>query len=499
MRKLDSLILRSFIGPFFVTFFVVVFILLLQFMLKYFDDILGKDLSFSVLLEFLFYFSVRITPDALPLAVLLSSIMTFGNLGEKNELVAIKSSGISLLRTLTPLFVISILITLFAFYSNNNFVPKANLKALSLLYDIKKKKPSMDLKEGQFYSGIPGYTIKANKKLNDELLQDVMIYDHVTYQGNNRVILADSSYMYSILGNRYLVFELYNGSSYTEIPVESGRIKYINQFYRNNFSYMKLVFDMSSFDLKRTKEELFAGDYRMKNTSELSNTIDSLNYNQSMQKYIMLKNSSTFYDYHMKDNFILPEDVSFMRSELKEVDEVSDFYTTDKKEKLDLSDTFYIYVNNNLEYDQDIYSKALNSARNIKTNLSINSARIKSHVFEINKNEIELVKKYAQAFACISMFLVGAPLGSLIKRGGIGVPVIISISFYIVYYVLNILGIKWAREDIISPELAAWLSNLVLFPVGLFFLYHSRKDSRIFEVNVLEYLQSKIKIFKKNR
>ena len=289
MRKLDSLILRSFIGPFFVTFFVVVFILLLQFMLKYFDDILGKDLSFSVLLEFLFYFSVRITPDALPLAVLLSSIMTFGNLGEKNELVAIKSSGISLLRTLTPLFVISILITLFAFYSNNNFVPKANLKALSLLYDIKKKKPSMDLKEGQFYSGIPGYTIKANKKLNDELLQDVMIYDHVTYQGNNRVILADSSYMYSILGNRYLVFELYNGSSYTEIPVESGRIKYINQFYRNNFSYMKLVFDMSSFDLKRTKEELFAGDYRMKNTSELSNTIDSLNYNQSMQKYIMLK------------------------------------------------------------------------------------------------------------------------------------------------------------------------------------------------------------------
>ena len=139
-------------------------------MLKYFDDILGKDLSFSVLFEFLFYFSVRITRDALPLAVLLSSIMTFGNLGENNELVAIKSAGTSLLRTLFPLFIVTILITLFAFYSNNNFVPKANLKALSLLYDIKRKKPSMDLKEGQFYSGIPGYTIKANEKITDELL-----------------------------------------------------------------------------------------------------------------------------------------------------------------------------------------------------------------------------------------------------------------------------------------------------------------------------------------
>ena len=495
MRKLDSLILKSFIGPFFITFFVVVFILLLQFMLKYFDDILGKDLSFGVLFEFLFYFSVRITPDALPLAVLLSSIMTFGNLGENNELVAIKSAGNSLLRTLFPLFIVSVLISIFAFYSNNNFVPKANLKALSLLYDIKRKKPSMDIKEGQFYSGIPGYTIKAKEKITDELLKDVMIYDHVTYQGNNRVILSDSAYMYSILDNRYLVFELHNGSSYTEIPVETSRVKYINQFYRNNFSFMKLIFDMSSFDLKRTKEELFAGDYRMKNTEELSNTIDSLEFSKSKQKYIMLKNSTSFYDFHMKDKFMLPDGVVKIRSEFNEEDLVRDYYTFDK-ELIDLQDSFYMYVNKQLVLDNNTYSRALNSARNIKTNLSINSARIKSQRFEINKNEIELDKKFAQAFACISMFIIGAPLGSLIKRGGIGVPVIISIVFYIVYYVLNILGIKWAREDIMTPELAAWLSNLILFPIGLFFLYHSRKDSRIFETDIIEYFRSK---FSKNK
>ena len=487
MRKIDSLIIKSFIGPFLITFFVVVFILLLQFMLKYFDDILGKDLSIDVLLEFLFYFAVRITPDALPLAILLSSIMTFGNLGENNELVAIKSSGVSLIRTLFPLFIISVLITFFAFFSNNNFVPKANLKALSLLYDIKRKKPSMDLKEGQFYSGIPGYTIKVQKKIDDKLLQGVIIYDHVTYPGNNRVILSDSSYMYSVLNNRYLIFELFDGHSFTEVPSAKSQVKKINQFYRNEFSSMKIVFDMSSFDLERTKEELFAGDYRMKNINQLSNSIDSLGYNKSMQKYIMLKTSNSFYRYHMKNKFVFPSGVDFIRSELKEESLVYDYYSfvdttnyfsdsffLDNKIKLDINNIDKIRTNK-------VYTMALNNARNIKTNLSINSAKIKSHNYEINKNKIELFKKYAQAFACISMFLIGAPLGSLIKKGGIGIPVIISIAFYIIYYVLNILGLKWAREGIITPELAAWQANLILLPIGLFLLYHSRKDSKIFE------------------
>lgn len=482
MRKIDSLIIKSFIGPFLITFFVVVFILLLQFMLKYFDDILGKDLSVIVLLEFLFYFAVRITPDALPLAILLSSIMTFGNLGENNELVAIKSSGVSLIRTLFPLFIISILITFFAFFSNNNFVPKANLKALSLLYDIKRKKPSMDLKEGQFYNGIPGYTIKVQKKISDELLKGVIIYDHVTYPGNNRVILSDSSYMYSVLNNRYLIFELYDGFSFSEVPSAKSKVKKINQFYRNEFSKMKIVFDMSSFDLERTKEELFAGDYRMKNINQLSNSIDSLSYYRDKQKYIMLKTSNSFYKYHMKNKFIFPSSVDYIRKELKEENLVLDYFTF--KDTSDLSLDFD-YMKNiiDLNNQNDIYLKALNTARNIKTNLSINTAKIKAHNYEINKNKIELLKKYAQAFACISMFLIGAPLGSLIKRGGIGIPVIISIFFYIIYYVLNLLGLKWAREAIISPELAAWLSNLVLLPIGLFLLYHTRKDSKIFDID----------------
>jgi|TARA_B110000881_G_C18537109_1_gene496428 lipopolysaccharide export system permease protein len=465
-------------------------------MLKYFDDILGKDLSVIVLLEFLFYFAVRITPDALPLAILLSSIMTFGNLGENNELVAIKSSGVSLIRTLFPLFIISVLITFFAFFSNNNFVPKANLKALSLLYDIKRKKPSMDLKEGQFYNGIPGYTIKVQKKISDELLKGVIIYDHVTYPGNNRVILSDSSYMYSVLNNRYLIFELFDGFSFSEVPSAKSKVKKINQFYRNEFSKMKIVFDMSSFDLERTKEELFAGDYRMKNISQLSSSIDSLSYYRDKQKYIMLKTSNTFYKYHMKNKFIFPSSVDYIRKELKEETLVLDYFTYNDTSKLVL-DSEYILNTINLNNKNDVYLKALNTARNIKTNLSINTAKIKAHDYEINKNKIELLKKYAQAFACISMFLIGAPLGSLIKKGGIGIPVIISIFFYIIYYVLNILGLKWAREAIISPELAAWLSNLVLLPIGLFLLYHTRKDSKIFDKDYyVSYFNKFIRIYK---
>ena len=482
MKKLDKLILKSFIGPFFLTFFLIVFILLLQFMLKYFDDILGKDLSFTVLLEFLLYFSIRITPDVFPLALLLSSLMTFGNLGENNELTAIKSAGVSLIRTLRPLFFVSIAISCIAFYSNNYIIPKANLKALSLLYDIKRKKPSMDLKEGQFYDGIPGYSIKINKKVNDKILKDIIIYDHLSFPGNNRIILSDSSLMYSILDNRYVVFELFDGFTYTEIPTSVNFVsRKVNQFYRSGFKKMKMIFDMSSFDLNRTKEELFSGDYRMKNIGELHRSIDSIEFVKSKQKYILLKNSYSFYNYHMKDEFILPVSIRLVREELKEENIVLDYYSTDslKKNKNNLLTSIDIP---DRKIDSILlYSNSLQKVRNLKTSFSINSAKIKSQNFEINKNAIELYRKYAQAFACFTTILIGAPLGSLIKKGGLGVPVIISIFFYIIYYSLNIFSLKWAREGIIDPEYAAWISNSFLFPIGFFFLYQSSKDSRIID------------------
>src|SRR6187401_2628172 len=217
MKKLDKLILSSFIGPFILTFLVVVFILLTQHMLKYFDDIIGKGLGIDVIGQLLFYFAIFMIPVAMPLAVLLSSLITFGNLGEHFELTAIKASGISLLRTLQPIFLFVLILTGVAFYVNNNLVPKAALEAYSLLYDIKQKKPALDLSEGTFYDGIPDMSIKVNKKYPDGItIGDVIIYDHRKHDGNRDVTVADSGKMYTILNERYLKLELFRGYNYIE-------------------------------------------------------------------------------------------------------------------------------------------------------------------------------------------------------------------------------------------------------------------------------------------
>src|SRR3989337_191501 len=217
MKKIDKLVLDAFIGPFLITFLVVVFILLNINMLKYFDDIIGKGLDSWVLGQLFFYFAIFTVPTAMPLAVLLSSLIAFGNLGEHFELSAIKSAGISLVRILRPIFLFVLVLTLLAFYANNNLVPKAALEAYSLLYDIKQQKPALDLREGAFYNGLPDVSIKVNKKYPDGItLKGIIVYDHRKNDGNKQVTIADSGRMSTILNERYIKFELFNGYNYTE-------------------------------------------------------------------------------------------------------------------------------------------------------------------------------------------------------------------------------------------------------------------------------------------
>ncbi len=560
MKKLDKLILSSFFGPFFLTFFITVFILLLQLMLKYFDDIIGKGLPVPVLAEFLFYFSVRITPDALPLAVLLSSLMTFGNLGEHFELSAIKSAGISLVRAIQPIFIFSVLLSIGAYYSNNYIVPAANLKALSLLYDIKQKKPSLDLKEGVFYDGIPNYSIKATKKLDDVTLKDVIIYDHTAGQGNNRVIYADSSRMYTYMNEKYLVFELFNGNLYEEFPNTGQKSNaygpdQINQFTRNGYTEMKIVFSLSSFDLKRTKEDLFAGDYRMKSIESLGLDIDSLSKGMDKVMFNIYKTAPAFYTFHLSDKLDLPEEYRPFQEAIdaerkNKVDSMQNIRVPVRPDSLrnrtrpqikpvtknvEKAGMFTFWQDDTMQADMKeerkrkralkyiptdttwqavvaatqvpfskvttddrkksiILDNALRSARNVRSTVSSSTARLITMERESDKNAIEMYRKYAQAAACFTMFLIGAPLGAIIKKGGLGVPVIISIFFYILYYVLNILSIKWAREDLVPPLTAAWISNMVLFPVGLFFLRQARKDARLFDTDFYLVILDKVKV-----
>ncbi|WP_370086335.1 LptF/LptG family permease [Ekhidna sp.] len=574
MKKLDILMLKSFIGPFLLTTAVSNFILLVQYLLKYFDDFVGKNLGFTVFAELLFYFSLNMLQIALPLGVLVASLMTFGNLGENFELTAIKSSGISLLRTLRPIFLFVFVLSIGAYFFNNFTIPAANLKAYSLLYDIKHTKPALDIKAGAFYNGIPNYSIKAKDKLPDgRTLIDVIIYDHSAGRGNKTVILADSSLMYTILDDRYLKLELYNGHYYTEESVSKSAI---DRFYRTEYHKMDMVFSLASFDLKRRKEELFQNNRQMKNINELTHDIDSFKMMVVRQKANFIETSRRYFDYHMlnkeqilkksniksdtTEDFVINQvsasffpdwifrqqlpkekkqhvpgveslwpkqdtasfnlvDLQLQENEQENTDEISQKRAAlAEKELPDVkpqltnkrikqrSATFDIgkidtlnwghldgYLDDKLKNMKPVYSTALNKARNVKVNLNSAKTRVYQYQKDANLYTIEKYKKYAQALACILMFLIGAPLGAIIKKGGLGVPTIIAIFFFIIYYVFTSIGEKQAKEGAMNPYIAVWMSDMILLPFGLFFLKQARVDARLFELDAYRIGFEKLK------
>ncbi len=575
MKKLDKLIFKTFIGPFFLTFCVVVFIFLLQFLLRHFDDIVGKGLSWDVYARLLTYFSINMTPVSFPLAVLLSALMTYGNLGEHSEITALKGAGISLTRTLIPMFVFSIALTFMAYLSNNFLVPKANLKAYSLLYDIRQKAPALNIKEGVFYKDIPGYQIKVNKKFKDgKSLKDVIIYNHTQKSGNKEVTLADSGRMYTILNNRYLVMELYDGHHYAEQEgdVSKNRNRYNKNnpdpFARNHFKHSKFVFSMAAFDLKRTKEELFAGHRYMKNTKELRYDIDSMTSDIKLALYEAFVNLKGKFSYHLY-NLDIPEELTpSLYGREKRMDTTQEKYQKANREnpgdvtsfsknikvdtsvisKKNIKDTIRsknpssgsafkrrnvlrrissnltkdsifhnseIKTNNDSQdikkrisiaevgadsilrgtYDQRRYmTSAVTNARFVKNHILVTSSKVSVKKEELIKSKIQNYKIVSQAFACLIMFLIGAPLGSIIKRGGLGFPVIVSIGFFIIFYVFMNMGEKWAKEEIITPFFGAWLANVVLFPFGLFFLRQARLDARLFDTDFYSVILDKLRM-----
>ena len=468
MKKLDKLILKSFIGPFLLTFAVVEFILLMQMMLKYLDDIVGKGLGIEVIAELLFYFSLNLTPIALPLAVLLSSLMTFGTLGEHHELTAIKTSGISLLRILRPVFIFSLCITGIAFLFNNKVVPKANLMGYSLMWDIRQKKPTLDLKEGAFYNGLPGHSIKVNKKFSDEqTLKGIMIYDHTSGRGNTAVILADSGKMYTKFDEQFLVLELFDGKTYVE---DMSGTNTADGFGRQSFKHNTLMLNLSSFNMDRTNVELFAENKMMKNISQLQVITDSLHRVHQTERDFVPSSITPFYTHFRGEKKAVPDSVK-TRTRLDSV----------RLGKIDLF------------IQPQVMSQATEFARNIKTFTASSSERLMATVREARNFEIEIYRKFTQSFACLVMFLIGAPLGAIIKKGGLGMPVIISIIFFIILYILSILGEKWGREGLVPVAVGMWAANAILLPVGLFFLYQARNDSNLLEGDFWRKLIVKLK------
>ena len=579
MKKLDKLILGSFIGPFLLTFIVVDFILLTVNMLRYFDEIFGKGLGFMIYVELISYFVISISPMALPLAVLLSALMTFGNLGEHFELTAIKSSGISLLRALLPIGIFVVILSFFAYLSNNYLVPKVNLKTFSLLYDIRMKSPALDIQEGVFYNGIPNYSIKVNRKLDDVTLKDIIIYDHSAGQGNNNVILADSGRMEPFFNDRYMQLSLFNGYSYQESGNQRGIREKPVDFSRTSFTQNRMIFSLDAFNLNRTTDDQWSNNRSIKNIAEIRYDLDSMDRDINSFRYYNYVNTESNYSYFTRVRKLNPPDDIMKKKEIGDSirnmkwqekvfaeragndsvtfsqgdsaymmdmdaegpeDHILEFYddqdtlnTLDSfdsiiidndtvsevivavklpkserpfedtisvikeevklpeisQQKKDILDSIY----NSREANVRASSIALNSARTLKNQFNIQKTKIDNLEREFRRFEIAWYQKYTQAFACIVMFMIGAPLGAIIKKGGLGMPVLFSIIFFILFYMLTITGEKWAKEGITDPLFGTWFSNLCLLPIGMFFLKQARKDARLFDSDLYQTMFLKIK------
>lgn len=549
-------------GPFLLTFLVVDFILLIVNMLKYFDEIFGKGLGFWIYVELIGYFVISISPMALPLAVLLSSLMTFGNLGEHFELTAIKSSGISLIRAMRPIGIFAILLTIAAYLSNNYLVPKVNLKTFSLLYDIRMKSPALDIKEGVFYSGIPGYSIKVNEKKDDIRLRDIIIYNHADQQGNLNVTLADSGRMETFFNDSYLKLTLYQGHNYKEARATRGINEAPVEFSRTKFEENVIVFDLDAFQLSRTPEDLWSTNRAIKNIAQIKDGLDSIYSLINDLKFQNYQTAESIYPFFTRNRKLTPpefikerkikddearrvileqekkvrdslDNINSSPSEFKEIDTLSNrelkinVATTSENKILDsifqrkrsrnltvndsssqqstlitTVDTLGIGAPKKIirttpltatekelidsvvyrrGYMSNALTMALNNSRNLKNTFNVKMSQVDNHEREFRRYEIAWYQKYTQAIACFVMFLIGAPLGSIIKKGGLGLPVLISIIFFIMFYMLTITGEKWAKEGVTDSLFGTVFSNLCLVPFGLFFLRQARKDARLFE------------------
>lgn len=503
IKKIDKLVLSSFIGLFILTLCVAIFIFLMQFFLIWFDELVGKDLGLLVYLQLFFYFGINVTPLAFPLATLLASLIAFGNLGEYSELTALKSAGISLLRILLPLAVFVMLLSGIVLFSNGYLVPKANEKAYNLLYDLRKKKPSIAIREGVFYNDIPDYSIKVDKKLPDQkTLQGIIIYDHTKDRGNVAVTMAESGQLYTIRGGQYLVMELFNGCSYLEEPPKGDLTKCeqkaIPILYRNSFKTQKVVFDLGSFKLPRSSENLFSFHHTTKNNSQLSAEIADMKAkikaaNQTIidefRQHWPLPNDRELGDVCMelpkKEVLADTNNIVALKAQAKQLQTYrEDDATTDPPAA---NSTVYQHML------PQITQKALDQARDFRSKLATQVNRIQAEQKDLREYEIEKHKRLASAIGCIIMFLIGAPLGALIRRGGLGVPLLVSTIFILIHYVADMFGVRWAKIGILDSLSGSWAPNLILFPFGLFFLRQAQKDTHLLEGDAYTILLERFK------
>jgi len=454
----------------------VIFILLMQFLWRYIDDLIGKGLEMSVISEFLLYTSASLVPMAMPLAVLLASLMTFGNLAENLELLAFKSSGISLVRIMAPVMVLSAFLAVGAFMFANYVMPVTNLKMRSLLYDIQQQRPELSIKPGVFDNNLEGYSIRiGDRDSKTNLLTDILIFDHTNKEGNTKVTVADSGYMKMTADEKHLLLTLYNGRTYEELQKQKTKNRNVKSYphQRSQFEHQDLIIEMTGFGLNRTDENLFRNSYQMLNISQLEHFEDSLeadldtlvnDFHATINSTLVRKSKNIM----IKRSRILPDTLKAKRRE--EGMEVLTLHV----------DSAYARLNK-LEQRRAI-SQAINFARSNKGLTTSHANTSDWKISKLRRYQIEIHRKYTYSLLCLIFFFIGAPLGAIIRKGGLGIPVIVSVMFFLIYYVISMMGEKVVRENVLPPFAGMWISTLLLVPISVWLTIKAANDSVILNV-----------------
>lgn len=471
VKKLYTFMLQGYLPMFLMTFCICLFIVLMQFLWRYIDELVGKGLEVSLIAELFFYAALTMVPMALPLAILLASLMLFGNLGEHFELTALKASGISLLKVMSPLIVLISFISVGAFFFQNNVLPHAQVKMWTLLFSMRQKSPELEIPEGVFYDQITGYNLYVQKKNRDNgKLYDLMIYDLSSGFSNASIILADSGKMSFTEDKKHLFLNLWNGESFENLQEQ--------QVARGNVPYRRESFDnkeiMIPFDASFTRmdDSSMRNQYVGKNISELQHTIDSVN--------VRLDSIGRGYG-----AMLLDREYAGVNTYSTRIENGLPVKTRKKFAPVTaLVNVDSIFRGKTIRERQRYVSYAIERANQNVGEMEFKSFSTTDDKKTIIRHQIEMHKKFTLSFACLIFFFIGAPLGAIIRKGGLGMPIVVSVFLFIFYYIIDTAGYKMARDGRLAVWEGIWASSAVLLPLGIFLTYKAVNDSDVFKMEV---------------
>ena len=474
VKRLYRFMLRSFLPLLLMTFLICLFIVLMQFLWRYIDELVGKGLEIQVIGELFFYAALTMVPTALPLSILLASLMVFGNLGERFELTAMKASGLSLMKVMRPLIIFIFLLAVGAFFFQNYVLPVAQAKMYTLLFSVRQKSPELEIPEGVFYDQIPGYNFYVQEKNRETgTLYDMMIYDVSRGFDNARIILADSGHLKLADDKEHLFLQLHSGEQFENLR-QSGAATSANSPYRRETFDLKEILLKFDANFNRMDESGMRNQYVGKNIAQLQATIDS----------VTKRVDSIGADYATELQGRTYVGVPMVRRVYDDKGSHQERVHDVKLAKpIDLDSLFY---HDRPSMVQSYFTQAISHAQRTKQEFEFRSYSMEADRETIRRHEIEKQKKFTLSFACIIFFFIGAPLGAIIRKGGLGTPLVISVLLFIVYYIIDNSGYKMARDGKVEVWMGIWLSSAVLLPLGIFFTYKAMNDSAVFDVDALK-------------